>query len=154
MEFSKLLGLNYGKNFFLRVRFRVQFSNRISAISTEILRAFPSIPADKWTLCIATSLAEIVSQDAVMTYKISDKIPHHHYKRTIDYRCLGKQPLFTFGCCILLRIYPTCSLWCRQSQQSFNTLTPFYFPSHSLHVSATTGHLQVRYTIRYFKDFF
>jgi hypothetical protein len=29
---------------------------------------------------------------------------------------------------------------------------PLYF--HSLHVSAPTGHLQVRYTIRYFKDFF
>jgi hypothetical protein len=57
---------------------------------------------------------------------------------------------FTFGCCILLRIYPTGSLWCRQSQQSFNTSTRFYFPSHSLHVSAPTGHLQVRYTIRYF----
>jgi hypothetical protein len=32
--------------------------------------------------------------------------------------------IFTFGCCILLRIYPTGSLWCRQSQQSFNTSTP------------------------------
>jgi hypothetical protein len=31
--------------------------------------------------------------------------------------------IFTFGCCILLRIYPTGSLWRRQSQQSFNTLT-------------------------------
>jgi hypothetical protein len=39
-------------------------------------------------------------------------------------------------------------------KQSFNTLTPFYFISHSLHVSARTGHLQVRYTIRYFKDYF
>jgi hypothetical protein len=27
---------------------------------------------------------------------------------------------------------------------------PLYFPSHSLHVSAPTGHLHVRYTIRYF----
>jgi hypothetical protein len=25
-----------------------------------------------------------------------------------------------------------------------------YFPPHSLHVSAPMGHLQVRYTIRYF----
>jgi hypothetical protein len=32
----------------------------------------------------------------------------------------------------------------------FNTLTRFYFPSHSLHVSAPAGHLQVRYTIMYF----
>jgi hypothetical protein len=41
-----------------------------------------------------------------------------------------------------------------QSQQSFNTLTPFYFLSHSLHVSAPTGHLQVRYTIKYFENVF
>jgi hypothetical protein len=48
----------------------------------------------------------------------------------------------------------TVSLWHRQSQQSFNTLTPFYFLSHSLHVSAPTGHLQVTYTIRYFNGLF
>jgi hypothetical protein len=48
----------------------------------------------------------------------------------------------------------TGSLWCRQSQQSFNMLTPFYFLSHSLHVSAPMGHLQVRYTIIYFKEYF
>jgi hypothetical protein len=34
---------------------------------------------------------------------------------------------FTFGFCILLRIYLTSSLWRRQSQQSFNTLAPFNF---------------------------
>jgi hypothetical protein len=45
-----------------------------------------------------------------------------------------------------LRIYPTGSLLYRQSQQSFNTLTPFYFLSHSLYVSAPTGHHQERYT--------
>jgi hypothetical protein len=33
------------------------------------------------------------------------------------------------GCCILLHIYPIGSLWFRQSQQSFNTSTRFYFPS-------------------------
>jgi hypothetical protein len=47
----------------------------------------------------------------------------------------------------------TGSLWRRQSQQSFNALTPFYFP-FSLHVSAPTGHPQVRYAIRYLKDYF
>jgi hypothetical protein len=49
----------------------------------------------------------------------------------------------------------TGSLFCRQSQQSFNTLTPFLF-SFLTHYkfSAPTGHLQVRYTIRYFKDYF
>jgi hypothetical protein len=48
------------------------------------------------------------------------------------------------------------SLWCRQSQQSFNTSTPpfFIFPSYSLHVSAPTGHSQVRYTIRCFQGLF
>jgi hypothetical protein len=43
-----------------------------------------------------------------------------------DDKCYG---IFTFGCCILLCIYPTGSLWLHQSQQSFNTLTRFYFPS-------------------------
>jgi hypothetical protein len=62
--------------------------------------------------------------------------------------------IFTFGCCILLHIYPTGSLWCRRSQQSFNTSTRFYFPSHSLHVSAPTGHLQSRYTIGCFNGLF
>jgi hypothetical protein len=62
--------------------------------------------------------------------------------------------IFTFECCILLRIYLTCSLWCRQSQQSFNTLTPFNFPFYSLHVSAPTGHPQVRYSISYLKNYF
>jgi hypothetical protein len=37
------------------------------------------------------------------------------------------------------------SLWRRQSQPSFNTLTLFYFLSHSLHVSALMGHPQVRH---------
>jgi hypothetical protein len=44
-----------------------------------------------------------------------------------------KAPLeiFTFGSCILLRIYPTGSLWRRQSQQSFNMLTPPFLFSFS-----------------------
>jgi hypothetical protein len=41
-------------------------------------------------------------------------------------------------------------LWRRQSQQSFNTWTPFNFLFYSLHVSDPTGHPQVRYTISYF----
>jgi hypothetical protein len=65
--------------------------------------------------------------------------------------CIQFENIFTFGCCILLRIYLTGSLWCRQSQQSFNKSLPlFYIPSYSLHVSTPTGHLQVRYIIRYF----
>jgi hypothetical protein len=44
--------------------------------------------------------------------------------------------IFTFECCILLHIYLTGSLWHRQSQQSFNTLTPFNFLFYSLHVWA------------------
>jgi hypothetical protein len=42
------------------------------------------------------------------------------------------------------------SLLRRQSQQSFNTLTPFNFLFYSLPISAPTGHPQVRYTISYF----
>jgi hypothetical protein len=49
---------------------------------------------------------------------------------------------------------PPGSLWRRQSQQSFNTLTPFYFLSHSLHVSAPTAHPKASYTIRYFNGLF
>jgi hypothetical protein len=48
----------------------------------------------------------------------------------------------------------TGSLWRHQSQQSFHTLTPFNFLFYSLHVSAPTGHPQVRYTISYLKDYF
>jgi hypothetical protein len=51
---------------------------------------------------------------------------------------------------ILLWATTTCltdSLWHRQSQQSFNTLTPFNFLFYSLHVSALMGHSQVRYTL-------
>jgi hypothetical protein len=46
---------------------------------------------------------------------------------------------------------PTGSLWRRQSQQSFNTSTPPLF-SFSLHVSAPTGHLQIKLDI--FKNCF
>jgi hypothetical protein len=42
------------------------------------------------------------------------------------------------------------SLWRRQSQGSFNTLTPFNFLFYSLHVSAPMGHPQMRYTISYY----
>jgi hypothetical protein len=61
--------------------------------------------------------------------------------------------IFTFECCILLRIYLTDSLWRRQSQQSFNTLTPFNLLFYSLLVSAPVGHPQVRYTISYYLCF-
>jgi hypothetical protein len=44
----------------------------------------------------------------------------------------------------------TGSLWRRQSQQSFNSLTPFNFLFYSLQVTAPTGHLQVRDTISYY----
>jgi hypothetical protein len=46
--------------------------------------------------------------------------------------------------------YLSDSLWRRQSQQSFNTLTPFNFLFYSLYVSAPTGHPQVRFTISYY----
>jgi hypothetical protein len=41
----------------------------------------------------------------------------------------------------------TGSLWWRQSQQSFNTLTPLNSLFYSLHVSAPTGHSQMIHTI-------
>jgi hypothetical protein len=47
-------------------------------------------------------------------------------------------------------MFLTGSLWRRQSQQHFNTLTPFNFLFYSLHISAPTGHPQVRYTISYY----
>jgi hypothetical protein len=50
--------------------------------------------------------------------------------------------IFTSECCILLRIYLTDSLWCRQSQQSFNTLTPFNFLFYPLHVHLHLQHRQ------------
>jgi hypothetical protein len=58
--------------------------------------------------------------------------------------------IFTFECCKLLLIYITDSLWRRQSQQSFNTLTPFNFLLYSLHVSAPTSYPQVSSTISYY----
>jgi hypothetical protein len=53
-------------------------------------------------------------------------------------------PGFRYG------IFLTGSLWRRQSQQSFNTLTPFNFLFYLLQVSAPTGHPQVRYKISYY----
>jgi hypothetical protein len=60
--------------------------------------------------------------------------------------------VFTLGCCILLRIYPTWFLMKPSIATKFqrSTLT-FYF--YSLHVSAPTGHLQVRYTTDAHKDY-
>jgi hypothetical protein len=46
--------------------------------------------------------------------------------------------------------YLSDSLCRRQSQQSFNTLTPFKFLFYSLHFSTPTGHPQVRHTISYY----
>jgi hypothetical protein len=57
-------------------------------------------------------------------------------------------------CIFMLFTFATDSLWCRQSQQSFNTSTlPFFIFSYSLHVSAPMGHPQVRYTIDVSKDY-
>jgi hypothetical protein len=55
--------------------------------------------------------------------------------------------------CCVKDIFFSCltdSLWLRQSQQSFNTLTAFNFLIYSLQVSAPMGHLQVRYIISYY----
>jgi hypothetical protein len=56
---------------------------------------------------------------------------------------------------VLLSFQSAGSLWCRQSQQSFNTSTPpFVYFSFLLHVSAPMGHPQVRYTIRCYQGLF
>jgi hypothetical protein len=63
----------------------------------------------------------------------------------------------SFGCCILLRIYPTGSLWRRQSQQSFNMSTPPFFLFFRVTrdiFRPPTGRPQVRYTIRCFQGLF
>jgi hypothetical protein len=79
-------------------------------------------------------------------------------KNSIQHKCSRNVSFFTFEYCILLLIYLTGSLWRRQSQQSFNTLTPFKFLFYSLLVSAPTGHPQEKYTISYYfcflKDYF
>jgi hypothetical protein len=41
-----------------------------------------------------------------------------------------------------------------RNKVSIRQLSLLYFSSYSLHVSAPTGHPQVRYTIRYLKDYF
>jgi hypothetical protein len=73
-----------------------------------------------------------------------------------QWQCGCTQNTVTKELCISVsaHLVPTGSLWRHQSQQGFNMLTPFYFLSHSLQVLAPTGHPQVRYTIKYLKDYF
>jgi hypothetical protein len=59
-------------------------------------------------------------------------------------------PLGVASCCASIQLG---FLWCRQSHQSLNTSTLPFISSRSLHVSAPTGHLQVRYTIDVYKDY-
>jgi hypothetical protein len=68
--------------------------------------------------------------------------------------CESSQPIPSIPVPITHTLHVNGSWWCRQSQQSFNTLTPVNFLFYSLHVSAPTGHPQVRYTISYLKDYF
>jgi hypothetical protein len=56
-------------------------------------------------------------------------------------------PLGVASCCASIQLVPCDAVNC--NKVSIRQLPVFYFPSHSLHVSAPTGHLQVRYTIRY-----
>jgi hypothetical protein len=65
-------------------------------------------------------------------------------------------PIFILGCCILLRIYPAWFPMTPSIATKFQYVnSPFLlFPSHSLHVSAPTGHPQVRYTIRCLQGLF
>jgi hypothetical protein len=81
--------------------------------------------------------------------------PEHHCWWGSTPRFKSPPELTPLTGAILTHPSPTGSLWRHQSQQSCNTLTPFLFSFfYSLHVSVPTGHLQVRYTIRYFfKDY-
>jgi hypothetical protein len=78
----------------------------------------------------------------------SDNAYYHSVQNLVYSRLLSKN--------LTIRIYKTVtdSLRRRQLQQSFNTLTPFNLVFYSLHVSAPTGHPQVRYTISYYLCFF
>jgi hypothetical protein len=90
----------------------------------------------------------------VFTFNYPDTAVRKNRFRCIVFPLWNIFWFFTCGCCILLRIYLTGSLWRRQSQQSFNILTLFNFLFYSLHVSAPTGHPQARYTVSYLKDCF
>jgi hypothetical protein len=68
--------------------------------------------------------------------KLMENLPFYKVPQKTDLQCA--------------HVHLTDSLWRRQSQQSFNTLTPFNFLFYSLHVSAPMGHPQVRYTISYY----
>jgi hypothetical protein len=63
----------------------------------------------------------------------------------------GFLPLGVASCCASIQLVPYDAV--NRNKVSIRQL-PLYFSSHSLHVSAPTSHLQVRYTIRYFKDYF
>jgi hypothetical protein len=106
----------------------------------------PSVACKTW-VCGVLSVEHTCSNSLVL--QVSQILDVHFNILSHLFNVYHFFMIFTFGCCILLHIYPTGSLWRRQSQQSFNTSTPSLF-SFSLHVSAPTGHLQVRYTIRYF----
>jgi hypothetical protein len=72
---------------------------------------------------------------------------------SLNFSTTMSHSLLSCGIWWLVR-YLTGSLWCRRSQQSFNKSTRSYFPSFSLHVSAPTSHLQVRYTTGCFNGLF
>jgi hypothetical protein len=93
------------------------------------------------------------------TYPLHVSAPTGHLQVEYIYWLIPKK-LF-----LLQRIRCSCLSYQLYILYFFNKLVPYdavnrnkvsicqlllYFPSHSLHVSAPTGHLQVRYTIRYF----
>jgi hypothetical protein len=71
----------------------------------------------------------------------------------IDIRLFGIffLPFGVASCCASIQLVPYDAV--NRNKVSICQLPLFYFPSHSLHVSAPTGHLQVRYTIRFFLKF-
>jgi hypothetical protein len=57
-------------------------------------------------------------------------------------------PLGVASCCASIQLVPYDAV--NRNKVSIRQLPLFYFPSHSLHVSAPTGNLQVKYKIRCF----
>jgi hypothetical protein len=80
------------------------------------------------------------SHTAVTESKMQNCIQHTALKWWVAHRCsIPQWTVSRINSFITILSHSTGSLWRRQSQQSFNTLTPFNFLFYS-HVSAYTGH--------------
>jgi hypothetical protein len=93
-------------------------------------------------------LSSSVAETRALYWSDTKQLPSYNCLLRGRYRATGAYVNVIISYVLIFRL--TDSLWRRQSQQSFNTLTPFNFLLYSLHVSAPTGHPQVRYTISYY----